>query len=229
MQFDQMKFRPVAFVLAETIFRETRAEVAHNRVARDLCDDARGRDGEAVAIAVDDRRLGQGKREYRPAVDEHVLRLKGKACDGDAHRLMGRAQNINRVYFERVDDSDSPRDGVVRHQIAINLFAFLRQKLLRIVQLFVPEFLRKNNRRRYNRTGKSAAPRFVNAGDGRDAEPAQLTLMPETTSPIHEGNSIRRLRRFSQIIFQESALICEICGWNYSRTAVASLPLRPRR
>jgi hypothetical protein len=57
MQFYQMQFRAVAFVLAKAILRETRAEVAHNRVPRDLRDDARGRDAEAVAIAVDDGRL----------------------------------------------------------------------------------------------------------------------------------------------------------------------------
>ena len=57
MQFYEVKFCPVALVLAEAIFREPSAEVAHNRVARNLRDHARGRDGEAVAIAVDDRRL----------------------------------------------------------------------------------------------------------------------------------------------------------------------------
>ena len=54
MQFNQVQFRAVAFVLAEAILRETRAEVAHNRVARHFRDHTRGRDGEAVAIAVDD-------------------------------------------------------------------------------------------------------------------------------------------------------------------------------
>ena len=57
MQFYQVQFRAVTFVLAETIFRETRAEVPHNRVAGDFRDDARGGDGEAVAIAIDNRGL----------------------------------------------------------------------------------------------------------------------------------------------------------------------------
>jgi hypothetical protein len=40
MQFYQMQFRAVAFVLAEAIFGKARAEVAHNCVARDLGNDA---------------------------------------------------------------------------------------------------------------------------------------------------------------------------------------------
>ena len=54
MQFYEVEFGPVAFVLAKAIFRETRAEVPHNRIPTDLRDDARGRDTQAVTIAVDD-------------------------------------------------------------------------------------------------------------------------------------------------------------------------------
>ena len=130
MQFNQMQFRAVTFVLAEAIFRETGAEVAHNRVARDLRDHARGRDGEAVAIAIDDRRLRQWKRKHRQAVDEDVLRLKGEAGDGDSHRLVGRAQDVDRIDLDRVDNADRPRDRIVREEIVVNLLAFLRQQLL---------------------------------------------------------------------------------------------------
>jgi len=97
MQFYQVKLSPVAFVLAETILRKTGAEVAHNRVARDLRDYARGGDGEAVAIAVDDGSLREREGEHREAVDEDVLRLNGEAGKGEPHRLVGRAQDIDRV------------------------------------------------------------------------------------------------------------------------------------
>ena len=63
MQFNQVQLRAVAFVLAEAISRKTRAEVAHNRVARDFRDHRGGCDAEAVAIAIDDGGLGQRKRE----------------------------------------------------------------------------------------------------------------------------------------------------------------------
>jgi hypothetical protein len=65
MQFNQVQLRPVTFVLAEAIFRETGAEVAHNRIARDFRDHARSGYGKAVAIAIDDGRLRQRKRKNR--------------------------------------------------------------------------------------------------------------------------------------------------------------------
>ena len=92
-----MELGAVALVLAEAIFRKTGAEVPHNRVARDLRDDARGGDAKTVAIAVTDRRLRQGKGEHREAIDQDVLGLNGEAGEGESHGLMGRAQNIDGV------------------------------------------------------------------------------------------------------------------------------------
>jgi hypothetical protein len=189
MQFYEVKFCPVALVLAEAIFREPSAEVAHNRVARDLRDHARGGDGEAVAVAVDDRGLRQGKGEHRQPIDEDMLRLKSQASDRDSHRFVGRAQNIDRVDLDRVDDADRPADRVVRNKIVVNLFAFLRQKLLRVVQLSVPEFLRENNCCRYDWTRQRATPRFIDAGDRGDAESAEFSFMPESAAPIHGKTS----------------------------------------
>ena len=73
MQFDQMQFRAVAFVLAEAIFGKARAEVAHNRVASDFGNHTGRGDAEAEAIAIDDRRLRQRERENRETVDEHMV------------------------------------------------------------------------------------------------------------------------------------------------------------
>jgi hypothetical protein len=185
MQFYEVKFRPVALVLAEAILREPSAEVAHNRVARDLRDHARGGDGEAVAIAVDDRRLRQGKWKYGQPVDEDVLRFKGQSGDRDSHRFVGRAQNIDHVDLDRVNDADRPGDRIVRHQIVVNLFAFLRQKLLRVVQLSVPEFFREDDGRGYDWTRQRATPRFVDARDRGEAESAKLSFVSESAPPIH--------------------------------------------
>jgi len=124
-----VKFRAVAFVLAEAILRETRAEVPHNRVARDFRDHARRRDAEAVAIAIDDRGLGEREREHGEAVDENVLRLKGKSGDGRSHRLMSRAQDVDRVDLDRIDDADRPRDGVVRDKVVVNFLPLFGQQL----------------------------------------------------------------------------------------------------
>jgi len=185
MQFYQVKFRAVAFVLAEAILRETRAEVAHNRVARDFRDHARRRDTEAVAVAVDDGGLGQGKGKHRQPVDENVLGLNGEAGEGRAHGLVGRPQDVDHVDLDRIDDSDRPRDGIVRDEVVINFFALLRQELFRIVQFPMPELFRKDNGRGHDRSRERAAPRFIDAGDGGDTERANFAFVPETTATGH--------------------------------------------
>lgn len=183
-----MQFRAVAFVLAEAILRETRAEVAHNRVARDLRDDAGGRDAEAVAIAVDDRRLRQRERKNWEAINEDVLGLQGKRIERGTHCLMGGAQDIDRVDLHGIDHADRPENGSVRREVLVNLLALFRQELLRIVQPPVFEFLRENDRRGYDRTGQGAAARFIDAGDRGDTEGAEFAFMPEATASVHLAN-----------------------------------------
>jgi hypothetical protein len=128
-----VQFRAVAFVLAETIFGKTRAEVAHNRVAGDLGNHTGGGDAETEAIAIDDGRLRERKGENRETVDQHMLGPKAQGANGRAHRLVGGAQDIDRVDLDRIDDSDRPRDRAVRDQIMVNFFAPLREKLLGVV------------------------------------------------------------------------------------------------
>ena len=192
MQFYQVKLCSVAFVLAETIFRKTGAEVAHNRVARDLRDYARGRDAEAVAVAIDDRGLGEGKREHGQAIDQDMLRLKGESRQREVHRLVGRTQNIDRVDLDGIDDADRPANRVVGGDVSINLLPFLRQQLFGVVQLPMPELFRKDNRCRYNRTCESAPSGLIDAGDRRDAERAELALMPKSAASIHGGKILKR-------------------------------------
>jgi hypothetical protein len=185
MQFYQVQLGAVALVLAEAIFRETRAEVAHNRVARDLRDHARGRDAEAVAIAIDDRRLRQREWKNWQAIDEDVLGLHRERIQSRAHRFMGGAQNIDRVDFHRIDHANRPQNGAVGDELLINLLAFLRQELFGIVQLPVAKFFRKYNGGGYNWSGERAAAGFVDTGDGGDTERAEFAFMPETTATVH--------------------------------------------
>lgn len=189
MQFYQVQLRAVPFVLAKTILGKAGAKVAHNRVPGHFGDHARCGNAEAIAIAVDDRGLGKGEWEYREAVDEDMLGLKGETGEGEPHRLVGRAQDVYRVDLDGINDSDCPADRLVRDKIPVNLLAFLRQKLLRIVQLFVAEFFRENNRRGYDWTRERATSRFIDAGDSRDPERAKFSFMPESAAAIHRLTS----------------------------------------
>jgi len=187
-----VEFGAVTFVLAEAIFRETRAEVAHNRIARHLRDHTRRRNRETVAIAIDDRGLWQREGEYREPVDQDVFGLSREGGNGCPHRFVGRAQNVDRVDLDRIDHADRPRDRVVRDEIVVNFFALLRQELFRIVELFVPEFFRQNNGCRYNRPGERAPSCFIDAGDRRNPECAQFAFMPESAAAIHAGKILKR-------------------------------------
>ena len=73
MKSGEVEFGAVTFVLAETVFRKLRAKVTHHHIARYFCDNAGGGDGEAVAIAIDDRGLRKRKWNNRKPVDEDVL------------------------------------------------------------------------------------------------------------------------------------------------------------
>jgi len=69
MEFQQMQFSSVTFVLTERILWKLRAKVTHHPVACDLGDDAGGSDAQADAIAVDDGGLRKWKRDHRQPVD----------------------------------------------------------------------------------------------------------------------------------------------------------------
>lgn len=129
MQFNQVQFRAVALVLAEAILGKAHAEVAHNRVARDLGNDTGGGNGEAEAIAIDDGRLGKGKRKNGQTIDECMIGLEAERFDGRAHRLVGGAENIDRINLDRIDDSDRPGDCLVIDQFVVDFFTAFGEKL----------------------------------------------------------------------------------------------------
>jgi len=133
MKSGEMKFGAVALVLVETIFGELRAEVTHDSVARHLGDYARGRDGQAVAIAVNDCGLRKWKWKNRQAIDQNVVRWKRERTKRDSHRFVRRAQNVDPVDLDMIDNANAPRDFAVRNDLVVDFFAEFRMKLFRII------------------------------------------------------------------------------------------------
>ena len=153
MEFREVQFCAVTFVLAEAIFRKARAEFSHDRIARNFCDHARGCDAEAETIAIDDGGLRQWKRKHRQAIYERMIGQRRERCDRGSHRFVSGAQNVDLIDFETIDNADCPEGLGVIDQLMINLFAQLRRELFRVVQLPMAEFLGENYRGRNNRTG----------------------------------------------------------------------------
>jgi hypothetical protein len=110
MEFQQMQFGSVTFVLAETILRELRAKVTHHSVASDFRNHASGSDAQAYAIAIDDGGLRKRKRDYRQSIDQDVVWHLNQGFDCQAHGTVARAQNVNPIDLDGINDTDSPSD-----------------------------------------------------------------------------------------------------------------------
>src|SRR5256884_8388296 len=133
MKSGEVQFGAVALVLVETIFGKLRAEVTHDSVARHFGDHARGRDGQTVAIAVNNCGLRKWKWKNRTTIDQNVIGRKRERAQRDSHRFVRRAQNINPIDLEMIDNANAPRDLAVRNDLVVDFFAQFRRELFRIV------------------------------------------------------------------------------------------------
>ena len=117
-----MELSAITFMLAEVILGKVGAEVTHHSIPRDFCDYTGGGDGKAQAVAIDNGGLRKGKGNYRQAVNQHVVGHAGQRGDGGPHRFVRRAQNINSVDLDRIDNTDCPADLGITDQFTINFF-----------------------------------------------------------------------------------------------------------
>jgi hypothetical protein len=115
MEFQEMQFGAVTFMLAETIFGKMGAEVTHHSVTGDFGDHAGGGNAKAEAIAVYDGGLWPWKGNHGQTIDQNVIGRDGKRGNSHAHRFMGRTQDINPVDLDRIDNADGPADFGVRY------------------------------------------------------------------------------------------------------------------
>ena len=124
-----MQFRAVAFVLAEAIFGKARAEVAHNRVARDLGNDTGGGNAETEAIAIDNGRLRKRKRKNRKAIDEHMVGPEASASMAARIALwVARRILIASISIESTIPTAQAM-ALVADQFVIDFFAAFGEKL----------------------------------------------------------------------------------------------------
>ena len=85
---------------------------------------------------------------------------------------MRRAQNVDPIDLEVIDNADARRDLAVGNDLIVNLFPELRIELLGIVQLSMPEFRRQNNRRSDDWPRQRATSCFIDSGDSNDSSGA---------------------------------------------------------
>src|SRR5436309_16072320 len=97
MEFQQMQFGSVAFVLVEAILRELGAKVTHHPVASYLGVHARCSDGQTDAVAVNNRSLRKRKRIDWQFIDEDVIGRFDKCCGCHAHGSMASAMDVDAI------------------------------------------------------------------------------------------------------------------------------------
>jgi hypothetical protein len=194
MEFQQMQFGSITFMLAETILWKLRAKVTHDPVARDLGDHAGGSDAQADAITVNDCCLRKWKWNHRQSVDQDVLRRLEQGFDRQAHGAVARAQNIDPIDLDGVNNTDSPSDFRISGQFAVDFLTQFRRELFGIVQATMTEFFRENHCGGDDWTRQRPAARFVNPGNARDPDGAEFFLVTKSAAPIHPRKSLADLR-----------------------------------
>jgi hypothetical protein len=175
----------VTFVLTEAILRELDAKVTHHPVARYLGDHAGSSDAQTDAVPINNRSLRKRKRNDGQPIDQDVLRRIDQSRDRQAHRSMARAQNIDAIDLDRIDNADRPSDLRIAHQLRINFLAQVRRELLGIVQAAMTEFFRKNYCSSHNRTRQRPPTNLINPGNPRDAGSAEFFLITKSAAPAH--------------------------------------------
>ena len=128
-----MQFSAVTFMLAETIFGKTCAEVTHHHVTRHFRDHAGGSDGKAEAIAIDDGGLRKRKWNHGQAIDQYVIGRNRERGNGGAHRFVCGAQNIDPINLDGIDNANRPAQFGISNQVVINFFAYFWRELFGIV------------------------------------------------------------------------------------------------
>jgi hypothetical protein len=194
MELQQMQFSSITFMLAETILWKLRAKVTHDPVACDLGDYAGSSDAQADAITVDDGGLWKWKRDHRQSVNQHVLWRFDERFNRQAHGAVARAQNVDAIDLDGINNTDSPSDFGSGDEFAVDFLAQFRRELFGIVQATMTEFLWENHCGRDDWTRQRAAARFVNPGNARDSNGAELFLVTKSAAPIHPRKSLADLR-----------------------------------
>jgi hypothetical protein len=195
MELQKMQFCSVTFVLAETILRVLPAKVTHHPVAGNLRDHACRGDAQTDAIAIDNCRLRKWKRNYWQTINQNVVWRFEQRFDREAHRTVARAQNVNPVDLNRIDNADGPPDFGIRNELAIDVFAQFRCELFGIVETTMPKFFGKNRRSGNDWPGQRSTSRFVNSCNARNSCDAEFFFVAKSAPPVaHRPKSSTDLR-----------------------------------
>ena len=114
--------------------------------------------------------------------------------DRQAHGAVARAQNVDPIDLDGINNTDSPSDFGIRDQVAINLFAQFRRELFGIVQAAMTEFFGENHCGRGDWTRQRTAAGFINPRNARNSDGTEFFLVTKSAAPVHPHKSLADLR-----------------------------------
>ena len=156
--------RGITLVAAPAILGVLLCQMSHVVIAEGLGQDARRRDGEVFAVALDDGgpwQVAVGLEAV--AIDDDGLRADGELVEGAVHGEDGGVEDVYLVDFLRRDHADSPCHGVAHDDLAEGV-ALLLSELLGVVEGGVFIVGREDDGGGIDTAGKASAPRLVATG-----------------------------------------------------------------
>ena len=164
----------VAPIVSEIVNGVTLMIRLHQQIAIDLRHDGSGGDGDASAIAFDQRNLRHLDRLEPHGVEEEDVGTNGKVFDRMRHGELAGAKDVDAIDGVALDDADGDGARAMQDEAAEREAVFVRD-LLGIIDAKKCRLVIEDHAAGDDGTGQAAAAHLVRAGDGaktKIAEPA---------------------------------------------------------
>jgi hypothetical protein len=152
-------------MLRKAEFGKLPVQPAHDPVACDLGDDARGGDGKRQPVSFHDRVMRKREIPHRQAVDQAVVRRRSQRFHRASHREMRGSQDVEPVDFTAVRRGYRPVDALVLSQACIKLLPFSGTDFFRVIEARAGETGRQYHRRRSHGASQRPPARFIHSRD----------------------------------------------------------------
>src|SRR5256885_8562554 len=162
----------IALVVGEPIPGVLAVELRHQAIAVHLGDDARGADGDALRIALDDGLLRHGESVELAGIDQEMLRLWDEGEHGALEREQPGPVDVDGIDLLHLGASDSHRERAGA-DLRLECVALLRCEQLGVVDALDARARRQDHGGPDHRAREGCHPHFVAACHQRDA------LLPE--------------------------------------------------
>ncbi len=180
----------VALVAGKAVLRVYRIPFLHARVPVRLGEDGGRSNGDAAAVALDERLLFDEHVELH-GVDQQVIRRDRKLLERGGHGLAAGLINIPGINALRVHLGNGPGQRVLANALG-KLSASVRSDLLRIIEPNDAPLRIENDGGGNHRAEERAAAGFIQTGDARPTEFTRGALEARAAETAHSAAILAR-------------------------------------